>query len=516
MTTPQLTAADASRAPDGSVYPLPSATELQAHASELAAAAERHRAASRTVVAVQGLGFVGSAVVAAVAAATAADGSPAHFAIGVDLPRPETYWKVATVAAGGTPVVAPDPALAEAIAAGVARGNLTASASESAYGLADVIVVDVDLGVRDLAAGADAAVDLAPYEAAIRAVGQTMREDALVVVETTSPVGTSRKVALAALSEERRRRGIETPPLLAHAPERVMPGPRYLESVRAFPRVFAGADAESARRAQAFLSTIVDAELRELPTLEAAELTKLLENSYRSANIAFLHEWTLLAESIGVDLWSVVDAIRVRKGTHDNIRSPGLGVGGYCLPKDALLAQWGAAHLLGSDVALSTTLDALETNRLMPLHTFEHARRLAIDLRGRTVALCGVAYIPDVADTRNAPSELLHDALVEAGADVRVHDPHVVHWIERPEIAVSQDLAATLDGADGVVLAVPHAAYRALGPGALERLTGRPAFLVDAQDVVGDEAARALHAAGWLVSGVGKGHWLAEGLGERE
>jgi nucleotide sugar dehydrogenase len=297
-----------------------------------------------------------------------------------------------------------------------------------------------------------------------------------------------------------------------------MPGPRYLESVRAYPRSFAGLDATAAQRTRDVLITFLDpvrAPIRELPDLESAELGKLLENSYRSANIAFIHEWTRLAESIDVDLWSVIDSIRVRTGTHDNIRNPGLGVGGYCLTKDSLLAQWGAANLLGSDVVLDTTLNALETNYLMPFHTLDHVRRLAGgDVEGLTIALLGVTYLPGVADTRNAPSETLLTELEAAGAEVRAHDPQVVWWPERPDVTVHRDLRAALDGVDGVVIAVAHDAYRALSANDLERLVGRPAFVVDAQNVLDDEAARALHTAGWRVSGVGKGHWRAAGYGE--
>ncbi len=158
-----------------------------------------------------------------------------------------------------------------------------------------------------------------------------------------------------------------------------MPGPSYVDSIRAFWRSFAGVDRESAAAASNFLLGFVDTAAAppwELDDTVSSELGKLLENSYRSMNIAFIYEWTLLAESIGVNLFEVVDAIRVRKGTHDNMRYPGFGVGGYCLTKDSLLAQWGARHLLGSEVELEMTLAALKTNHLMPLHTAALVREL--------------------------------------------------------------------------------------------------------------------------------------------
>jgi UDP-N-acetyl-D-glucosamine dehydrogenase len=262
------------------------------------------------------------------------------------------------------------------------------------------------------------------------------------------------------------------------------------------------------------LSTVIDVEghpLWELGDTVSSELGKLLENSYRASNIAFMHEWTLLAERIGINLFEVVDSIRVRSGTHDNMRYPGFGVGGYCLTKDSLLAQWSAANLFGVDSQLGVTLAGLKTNYDMPLHTLELAEQVAGgDLAGKTVAVCGVSYLADVADTRNSPTETFVDALLEKGARVRVHDPHVVTWIERPDIMVSQSMTEALRGADGVVLAVPHGDYVSLGAGELIELVERGAFVVDAQNVLTDSKAQVLHEAGLRVIGVGKGHWRTQ------
>jgi UDP-N-acetyl-D-glucosamine dehydrogenase len=497
--TASATSQAISVAPDGSSYPIPTNRAAREAFGAIGRAAERGAA---TVVAVQGLGFVGTAVCGALVA------SGRHIVIGVDLATPAAYWKVATIGSGMVPA-SPDPALATAIASGVTSGRLFTTTLDDAYCLADVIVVDIDLGLHH-----SGEVAMGSFERAIRAIGQNMREDALVVIETTVPVGTCRTVALPALMEERSARGIDMPVLLANAYERVMPGPRYLESVRAYPRSYAGVDAESAERARHFLESFVEAPLRELRDLESAELGKLLENSYRAANIALIQEWTQLAESIGVNLWEVVDSIRARAGTHDNIRNPGFGVGGYCLTKDSVLAQWGAERLLGSEVRLETTLAALETNALMPLHTLDHLRELADgDLNGKSVALCGVSYLPDVADTRNSPSETFLRGIEREGAAARVHDPLVVRWPERPDVSIERELARVLQGVDAIVLAVAHRAYQELRAADFQRLVGRSALLVDAQNIIDDVTAHELRAAGWRVSGVGKGHWRTAGYG---
>jgi UDP-N-acetyl-D-glucosamine dehydrogenase len=502
-----------SLSPDGVVYRLPSEAESESSYREIAESAEAHRRRGGQIVVVQGLGFVGSAVAAAVASVADETGEPLHYVIGVDLATSASYWKVGKINEGEPPFRSPDAKLPPLFREAVERGNLRATTCEEAYSLADVIIVDVHLDVEDrVVQGAEEIrVDLAAFEAAIHTVGRNMRTDALVLVETTVPMGACERVVLPILREERLRRGIEEPVLLANAYERVMPGPGYVDSIRAYRRTFAGVDEPSAERARAFLSTVIDVEghpLWQLGDTVSSELGKLLENSYRALNIAFMHEWTLLAEKIGINLFDVVDSIRVRSGTHDNMRYPGFGVGGYCLTKDSLLAQWSAANLFGVETVLEMTLSGLKTNYEMPLHTLELAEEVAGgDLAGKTIAVCGVSYLADVADTRNSPTERLVDGLLERGARVRVHDPHVMTWIERPETEVLQSLREALDGADGVVLAVPHDAYVGLTGEDLVDLLNRSAFVVDAQNVLTDAKAELLHDAGRRVIGVGKGHW---------
>src|SRR5262249_43336727 len=300
------------------------------------------------------------------------------------------------------------------------------------------------LDARPPAQDGGISVDLDGFTRAIRTIGRTMQAETLVLVETTVPVGTCESVVQPVLRDERRARGIESPALVAHAYERVMPGPRYVDSIRAYPRVFSGVDERSSRAAREFLSTYVrpvdGTALWKLESPTESELAKLLENSYRATNIAFIHEWTLLAESIGINLFTAIEAIKARQGTHDNIRYPGFGVGGYCLTKDSLLAQWGAKNLLGSDVLLAMSLDGLRINAQMPLHT----ARLVAEASGSnptvTLAICGISYLPGVADTRDSPSEILVDHLLERGASVRLHDPIVDVWPERPHLAVSRSL----------------------------------------------------------------------------
>jgi len=519
MTEPAESSGITSISPDGRKFKVPSPVDLKSSFIELSRRSGEYRSQGRKTVAVQGLGCVGAAVAAVIAGARNQNGEPQYFVAGVDLPTEDGYWKVAAVAMGEVPVDSPDPELPRLVREAVlVTGNLMATAFGDVYSLADVIVMDVPLNVDDRFeyGSGNIGVGLESLRSAARAIGKTMRSDALVLVETTVPPGVCEKVILQELITERKNRGIEEPPLLAHAYERVMPGKDYVSSIRSFWRTYSGIDERSASAAHEFLSSfinVVDYPLTRLESTTGSELAKLLENSYRAMNIAFVHEWTLAAEELGIDLFSVVDSIRVRKGTHDNMRYPGVGVGGYCLTKDSLLAQWSLDTLFDSDIELRMTRSAVSVNNEMPLHTLDLVKELIEGpVAGRTVAILGITYLPGVADIRNTPAEILADALLELGAEVVAHDPCMKIWPGRESVRFSTELRECLECADCIVFAVPHEEYLALSPEEILNLSGRKPAIVDAMNILDDLKARALNRAGCRLLGVGKGHWRKMGL----
>lgn len=496
------------------VFPIPDETEQKALYAELCQKAQWHRDQGRKIVIVQGLGFVGFAVAAVIANATDSSGHPLYFVIGVELPTADSYWKVGKLNDGLTPIVSPDPELPRLIHESVhERKNLYGTVSEQAYSLADIIVVDVPLDVigRSVQKPEDIQIDIESFKAAVKVIGRFMRHDALVLIETTVPFGTCEQIASPILKEERLQRGISNPFYLAHAYERVMPGPNYVDSIRLFWRNFAGIDKASTEKAREFLASFIDTDsypLCELESTVSSELAKLLENSYRAVNIAFIHEWTLLAEQAGINLFAVIDSIRVRKGTHDNIRFPGFGVGGYCLTKDSLLAQWAASNLFETDVVLGMTMDALNINYKMPLHTFDLLDKLAVGgLKGKTIAVCGISYLPEIPDTRNSPTELLVKELLKAGANVVIYDPCISKWPEMQDIPLAQNMSSCLEQAEGIVFTIPHKVFLELSPKTLLDSVPSPPFIVDAQNILSDDKANFLHDHGCQLFGVGKGHW---------
>jgi UDP-N-acetyl-D-glucosamine dehydrogenase len=349
-------------------------------------------------------------------------------------------------------------------------------------------------------------VRLDGFRAAIRTLGAAMPPGSLVIVETTVPPGTTEKVVAPELADALAARGLPADAIrIAYSYERVMPGASYLESIVAIPRSYAGHTPAAADACEAFLSQVIDVEahpLSRLPSTTACELAKVLENSYRATTIAFMEEWGRFAEAVGVDLFDVIATIR-RRPSHSNMRRPGFGVGGYCLTKDPLLGAVAARELhRRPDLDFPFSSLAVSVNRAMPMVSLSKVDALLPrGLAGATIALMGVSYREDVADTRQSPSQAFVLEARARGATVVCHDPLVRHWVELA-LDVSGDLPP-LAGVDAVVFAIPHKAYRELD---VEHWLGdaRPVVL-DASDVLSPGQRAALARLGCTVASIGRG-----------
>lgn len=416
------------------------------------------------LVLVQGLGFVGS--VMSLVAANAINGD--YVVIGIEQDTENGRRIVESLNAGIFPVAADDPKIAAYFEAARRKGNFYATTDTSVYARADVIIIDINLDVSKTSDEKDGLIDydvnLADFTEAVKTIGKYCRKDALVLVETTVPPGTCRNIVAPLLKAGLEERGLPSNKIrVGHSYERVMPGPDYIDSIQNFYRVYSGIDEESADAVEAFLKTIIrtgEYPLTRLGNTNATEIAKVLENSYRAMNIAFMVEWSRMAEEAGVDLYEIVNAIR-RRPTHSNLMFPGIGVGGYCLTKDPLLASWARTNLLGGREGLAQSEAAVSINDQMPRYAFEFLqKRYPGSLAGVKLLLLGVSYRGDVGDTRFSPAEPFYRRLVSAEAVVSVHDPYINHW---PETGLAPfaglDEALNADP-DIVVISTGHSLYR--------------------------------------------------------
>ena len=456
----------------------------------------------RPIVCIQGLGFVGTAMALATASARGPDGAPCYDVVGVELDNAAGRERVQALNAGRLPIASEDPRMAAALGEAMHTGNLVATTDPDAYASAAVSIVDIglDLSVE----GGRPTVDFTSIRSAVRLLASKMPAGALIIVETTVPPGTCEKVIGPEIDRALERRGL--PPgalMLAHAYERVMPGADYLDSIVNFWRVFAGRTPDAAEACERFLSNVVNVEaypLTRLASTTASEMGKVLENSYRAVTIGLMEEWGRFAEAIGVDVFEVITAIRMRP-THSNIRQPGFGVGGYCLTKDPLFAEYAARELFGlEELEFPFAQRAVEVNNAMPLVTLEKVRELLGGLAGKRILLLGISYRQSVGDTRHSPSGVFLATARAAGADVVAHDPLVTSWSEQDRIPTALPDPGAFDA---VVFAVPHAEYQHIDP---ECWLGdaRP-LVVDANSVLSVERLRELASIGCTVWTIGRG-----------
>jgi len=526
--------------PDGERFPLPQQDDFDREFERLAKIVEGQREKGREIVVVMGLGFVGAVMAAVVADSVDKEtGEPNKFVIGMQRPSTRSFWKIPLFNKGISPMSSEDPAVQQLIERGVKeRNTLTATYSYDVLKLADVLVVDVqcDFVKEELGNLHSGHAEISAIEESFKVIGNLIEPTCLVLIETTVPPGTTEYIAYPIIKTAFKKRGIGEEPLIAHSFERVMPGREYVNSIRNYWRVCSGINKESEQRIVRFLSDVLDIDNYPLTVLDRpieSETCKIVENSYRATILAFLDEWSLFAETNGIDLIKVINAIKVRP-THSNIIFPGPGIGGYCLPKDGGLGLWAYRHLLGFETDIfKITPEAININDTRALHAAQLVRD-ALRNMGKIVAaaqitILGVSYREDVGDTRYSGSELVVRKLSEMGAEIKVHDPYVEHWWEfesqetypavgesrsrffrnqeqLKDLRICPDLAEAMQGSDAVVLAVRHKDYLELEPDAMVSMAGEPLAVVDCFGILDDKKIERFFELGCEVKGLGRGH----------
>ena len=527
--------------PAGEVFQLPHEKDYEKEFKRLQQIVKEQRSMGREIVVVMGVGFVGAVMAGVVAdSVDAQKGNSNKFVIGMQRPSTRSYWKIPYINRGIAPVEAEDPEVAPLIERCVKeKKTLIATFTHEALSLADVVIVDVQCDYFKETFGdvRQGHADIAALEASLKIIGEKIKPECLVLIETTVPPGTTEYVAYPIMKKAFGKRGLaDSEPLLAHSFERVMPGRNYVASVRDFWRVCSGINLAARERVREFLSDILNVEQYPLTVLDRpieSETCKIVENSYRAAILAFLDEWSVFAERNGVDLIKVIEAIKIRP-THSNMIFPGPGIGGYCLPKDGGLGVWAYHTLMGfEDDVFKITPAAIDINDSRALRVPQQVRD-ALRNMGKIVAaskivLLGASYREDVGDTRYSGSEIIVRKLTEMGAEIAVHDPYVKHWWELEkqdtypapdhsmkqffrnqdkldETRVHADIAAALKFADAVILAVRDKAYLELNPDDVVKMIGQPAAIVDCFGLLDDKKIRRYFELGCEVKGLGRGH----------
>ncbi len=527
--------------PAGEIFQLPGDKDYKEEFERIKKLVDEQRAMGRQIVVVMGVGFVGAVMAGVVADSVDRETKESgKFVIGMQRPSTRSFWKIPYLNRGVAPVEAEDPEVAPLIKRCVLdKKTLIATFTYDVLTLADVVVVDVQCdylkeGFGDVRKGH---ADIAALELSLKVIGERIKSDCLVLIETTVPPGTTEYVANPIITRAFEKRGIkDCEPLLAHSYERVMPGRNYVASIRDFWRVCSGINEKARENVTKFLSEVLNVDKYPLTVLDRpieSETCKIVENSYRANILAFMDEWSVFSERNGVDLIKVIKAIKVRP-THANMLFPGPGIGGYCLPKDGGLGVWAYHTLMGfeDDIFKITPLsiDINDTRSLRAAQLVRDAlRNMGKIVPNSKVAILGASYREDVGDTRYSGSEIIVRKIAEMGGDIAAHDPYVKHWweFEKQEtypspghsmarffrnqdklgkLKMHSDLAETLKGADSVVFTVRHKVYMDLKPDDVVKMTGQPAAIIDCFGMFDDDEIRRYFELGCEVKGLGRGH----------
>jgi UDP-N-acetyl-D-glucosamine dehydrogenase len=322
--------------------------------------------------------------------------------------------------------------------------------------------------------------DLRILVSAAQQIATRLRSGHLVILESTTYPGTTREQVQPLLEAgSGLTAGVDFH--LAFSPERVDPG-REDWTTKTVPKVVGGIDEGSTSAAVALYSTAID-NVHPVSSPEAAELTKLLENIFRSVNIALVNELAQLCDRMGIDVWEVVDAAATKPFGFMSFQ-PGPGLGGHCIPIDPFYLTWKAREF-----GFYTEFIELagKVNESMPYYcrsvvsqALNHARQRS--LSGSKILVLGVAYKPDISDTRESPAIKLIGLLEKAGADVSYHDPYVAS-IEENGIAMS---SSPLDPTsyDCVVVVTNHTSID------YESLVDDAVLVVDLRNATGTNGSR--------------------------
>jgi UDP-N-acetyl-D-glucosamine dehydrogenase len=292
--------------------------------------------------------------------------------------------------------------------------------------------------------------DLGPLLSAANALAGVIRRGQVVVLESTTFPGTTREHLVPLLEESGLRAGEDF--ALAFSPERVDPG-RTDHTIRTTPKVVGGLTPHCTEQAVAVYSRICE---RVVPvsTPEVAELSKLLENIFRSVNIALVNEMAMLADRMGIDIWEVVDAAATKPFGFMRFE-PGPGMGGHCLPVDPFYLTWKAREY---DISTEFIELAGKVNQQMPYFCLEKVERALNDagkpVKDARILILGVAYKAGVGDLRESPALKIIKLLRARGADVSYHDPHVPELPEHD--LASTDLDDALEHTDLAVVVTAH------------------------------------------------------------
>lgn len=342
----------------------------------------------------------------------------------------------------------------EAVAKLVKAGKLSATTDFSILKEMDAVSICVPTPLRQTGDP-----DMSFIISATEQLAKYMHKEMVVVLESTTYPGTTRELLLPKLSANNNLK-IGEDWFLAFSPERVDPGREDYTTINT-PKVLGGITSTCGEVARIWYEGAIQ-KVHHVSTAEAAEMSKLLENTFRMINIGLVNELAIMCERLGIDVWEVIDAAASKPFGFMKF-TPGPGLGGHCIPIDPLYLSWKMksfnynARFIELASEINTNMPRYVVSRLM-----EGLNDKGKALRGSKILVLGVAYKPDIDDMRESPALDVIGLLKQKGADVKYHDPyvsHLHHETEGWEMDSVQDMMQAVKESDAVMIVTNHKVY---------------------------------------------------------
>lgn len=327
--------------------------------------------------------------------------------------------------------------------------DLTISDSPEALKDCEYIVISVPTPLTDYQP------DLSYVKAAARTIAENISKDQVIILESTTYPGTTIEVLIPeieSISELKAGKDF----YVGYSPERIDPG-NETWNFKNTPKVISGIDDSSTKKIKNFYEKIID-EVVEVSGTKEAEMVKLLENTYRHVNIAFINELAILCNMLDIDIWEVVEAAKTKPFGFESFR-PGPGVGGHCIPIDPNYLSF-KTRQIGKPVRFVEL--AQEINNTMPSYIvsriLEKMNSLQKPMKNSNILILGVAYKKDISDTRESPSIDIIENLVSKGVNVSFYDPYVESLDLNVSVNKEQDIS-NFDNYDLILFHTSHSEF---------------------------------------------------------
>ena len=344
-----------------------------------------------------------------------------------------------------------DPIGEEYIALNIKKSKLAAKADFSSINNADIVIVCVPTPVKY---GYEP--DLSPLKSACTSLAKELKPETLVIIESTINPGVCDEVVIP-LMEKASRLKVNKDFYVSHCPERINPGDKKW-NVENIPRVAGSSSSAGLKQTVDFYESILSAPVRPMGSLKEAEAVKIVENSFRDINIAFVNELAMSFTKLGINVKNVIDGAATKPFAFMP-HYPSVGVGGHCIPVDPYyLIEYARGYGFNHEfLALARSI-----NNRMPEFTFdrliEGLDEAGISIKSTQVTVLGLSYKPNVADDRESPSYKLIKILKSKGAKVKAYDPFI------PEESTAKSFEEALASSTAVILATNHQEFMKLNP----------------------------------------------------